>query len=371
MHLDNYRLDDAIMPEREDGMKQLKERVQIGIDSNGKSLYKWATGYTRQEVLLDAARILSEYGQIEALTPQKEGPLFNDYMHEWFENIRSKQVTGRVDEEQGLLKNYIYPFFMGKRLNEIKPGDIDAYFVQSDIQALSTSTAKKHGQFLNMLFRFAMKNGDIGKNPATEYKQLLPRRAAKREALSREDVADIAAHLHALTDEDKLFLSLLLFTGMRRGEALGLQVKHIDPLHSIVHIKQAVRFCHNAPVVKPPKTETSVRTIPIMNGFPFELISSMEPDDYVLGGPTPWTETKERRALQRIGKTIDLHGATPHVLRHTYATLAMSKGVDMKTVQGLLGHATASTTMNIYAHLCKDKILDAAAPLNGMYSTAM
>ncbi len=43
----------------------------------------------------------------------------------------------------------------------------------------------------------------------------------------------------------------------------------------------------------------------------------------------------------------------------------------MKTVQGLLGHATASTTMNIYAHFCKDKILDAATPLNGMYSSVM
>ena len=127
------------MPESEDGMKQLKERVQIGADSNGKPLYKWATGYTRQEVLLDAARILSEHGQIEAITPQKDSPLFNDYMRDWFERIRSKQASGRVYEEQGRLKNYIYPFFMGKRLNDIKPGDIDAYFVQSDIQALSTS----------------------------------------------------------------------------------------------------------------------------------------------------------------------------------------------------------------------------------------
>ena len=352
-------------------MKQIKERVQIGTDSNGKPLYKWATGYTRQEVLIDAAHILSEYGQIELQSPQNKSPLFNDYMRVWFEKIRSKQVPDRIKEELGRLNNYIYPFFEGMHLSEIKPGDIDAYFVQSSIQALSTSTAKKHGQFLNMLFRFALKNGDIEKNPALEYKQNLPKRATKREALSKEDAADIAAHLHELENEDRLFMSLLLFTGMRRGEALGLQVKHIDPLHSIVHIKQAVRFCNNIPVVKDPKTETSVRTIPILDGFPFDLIEGMEPDDFVVGGAKPWTETKERRALQRIKRTIDLHGATPHRLRHTYATLAMSEGVDMKTVQGLLGHATASTTMNIYAHLCQDKILEAAKPLNGLYSTAM
>ena len=230
------------MPEREDGMKQLKERVQIGTDFSGKPLYKWATGYTRQEVLIDAARILSEYGQIELQSPQNDGPLFNDFMRVWFEKIRSRQVPDRIKEELGRLNNYIYPFFEGMHLSEIKPGDIDAYFVQSNIQALSTSTAKKHGQFLNMLFRFALKNGDIDKNPSMEYKQNLPKRATKREALSKEDAVDIAAHLHELENEDRLFMSLLLFTGMRRGEALGLQVKHIDPLHSIVHIRQAVRF---------------------------------------------------------------------------------------------------------------------------------
>ena len=352
-------------------MKQLKECVQIGITDNGKPVYKWATGYSRQEVLQNAARILCEHGQIEAYTPHKEGPLFNDYMRYWYENIRSKQAPDRIDEEKGRLKNYIYPFFEGMRLAEIKPRDIDRYFLQDELQALSTSTVDKHGQFLNMMFRFAIKNEDVDKNPAADYQPLLPKRVKNREALNQGDVEDIITHLPELRDEDNLLLSLLLFTGMRRGEALGLQVKHIDTMQRTVSIRQSLRFLSGKTFVKAPKTLSSIRTIPILNGFPYELISGKEPDDFVLGGASPWTERRFACAWRRIERTINLHGATPHVFRHTYTTFAIASGEDLKTVQGLMGHATASITMDVYAHIQQAKMLNAGEHLNDMYSRPM
>lgn len=368
LNLDNYRLDDKAMSEREDDMKQLKERVQIGITDNGKPIYKWATGYHRQEVLLNAARILSEYGRIEPYEPHKEGPLFNDYMRDWYESIRAKQAPDRIDEEKGRLKNYIFPFFEGMRLEEIKPRDIDRYFLQDEIQALSTSTVDKHGQFLNMMFRFAIRNEDVDKNPVADYQQLLPKRVKNRDALEQADVADIISHLSELRDEDNLLLSLLLFTGMRRGEALGLQVKHIDTLQRTVSIRQSLRYLSGKTLLKPPKTMSSIRTIPILNGFPYELISDRKPDDFVLGGASPWTERRFVCSWQRIEKTINLHGATPHIFRHTYTTFAIASGEDLKTVQGLMGHATASITMDVYAHIQQNKMLKASERLKDMYS---
>ena len=66
--------------------KCIRERVQIGTDANEKPIYEWATGYSRQEVFLNAAAILQKYGQIEG-GPQKEppkAPYFEAYMEEWW-----------------------------------------------------------------------------------------------------------------------------------------------------------------------------------------------------------------------------------------------------------------------------------------------
>ena len=93
----------------------------------------------------------------------------------------------------------------------------------------------------------------------------------------------------------------------------------------------------------------------------------MAEDAFILGVDSPWSGSKYKRAWERIKKTVDLHGATAHIFRHTYATMAIGSGEDIKTVQGILGHSTASTTMNIYAHIQQKQIAEAGRRLNGMY----
>ena len=148
-------------------------------------------------------------------------------------------------------------------------------------------------------------------------------------------------------------------------------MKHINLIQQQVTIVQAVRFEKNQPVIKSPKTKGSVRTISINPGFPYQLIENTDPEAFVLGGDSPWTETKYKRTMERIEKTINLHGATAHILRHTFATLAIGKGMDLKTVQGLLGHSTANTTMNIYAHVQKDRLLQASKQIGDIYKPSM
>lgn len=87
---------------------------------------------------------------------------------------------------------------------------------------------------------------------------------------------------------------------------------------------------------------------------------------YVIGQDKPLTETAYKRTWERIGKKIDLHGATAHVFRHTYITMAAAH-VDIKTLQSIAGHADISTTMNRYAHGRQDKIIAAGQALQTMY----
>lgn len=359
--LENFTESNANMPEGDDGMSRYRERVSI----NGR--LQWISGNTRQELFEKAAALMN--GGAE---PTKGSPLFNGYAEEWFETIRKPTVKyRRYLEGRGILHNYLLPYFEGKRLDEIKYKDVAAYFAQPSIQRLAASTAGNHGEMLNMIFRMAVKDELTDRNPAVDFKQYLPKRKTEREALSAETAREIIDKLPRLKDADRLFISLLIFTGIRRGEALGLQVKDIDRAAKRLHVRQGVTFEHNRPKISPPKTKQSVRTIPIMDGFPFELLEGMKPDDFVLGGAEPWTETTLRRCWERIREKIGLNRITPHIFRHTYATLAIGAGLDLKTVQGLLGHATAYTTANIYAHIQQEKVLAADRLLNSIYVTEM
>ena len=65
----------------------------------------------------------------------------------------------------------------------------------------------------------------------------------------------------------------------------------------------------------------------------------------------------------RITKSIDLHGATPHILRHSYLTYAVGATKDFKTVQGISGHADAFTLLNRYAHPQDDKVMELSSEM--------
>ena len=79
------------------------------------------------------------------------------------------------------------------------------------------------------------------------------------------------------------------------------------------------------------------------------------------------TQQTVKRMWERIGKMIDVHRATPHVLRHTYATLA-APHIDVKTLQTVMGHCDIQTTMNLYTHPQERNIIQAVETLNNVFS---
>ena len=74
------------------------------------------------------------------------------------------------------------------------------------------------------------------------------------------------------------------------------------------------------------------------------------------------------RAFKKIVATIGRPDARPHALRHTAATVAIASGADIKSVQSLMGHATASFTLNVYAHTSEKMMEDTAARMQNYYS---
>lgn len=159
----------------------------------------------------------------------------------------------------------------------------------------------------------------------------------------------MAVYLAALQEHRHgLALSLGLLMGLRRGEICGLRWSDVDLTANVIHIcNQRLRLADGRLIDAPPKSETSVRDIPIPGPLAVQLRAARgHPAAYVCG-LTPSGLAKAHRILvQRLG----LPPLTLHGLRHTMATACLRHGGDMRSLQAILGHASYSTTANIYTH---------------------
>lgn len=155
---------------------------------------------------------------------------------------------------------------------------------------------------------------------------------------------------------------LALYTGLRIGEVCALQWRDIDLQERTLRVCKTVQRIFykewdgrsgSQLVITAPKTSSSLRTLPLA-GFLVPVLGNLlcrDEEAYVLTGERDYLEPKRFRALYR--RFLERHGLPPlrfHCLRHTFATRCIEDGADCKTVSALLGHASVSTTLDLYVH---------------------
>jgi len=164
----------------------------------------------------------------------------------------------------------------------------------------------------------------------------------------------------------------LLYTGLRRGEILALQVKDIDFVKGYITVNKAVEFLCNSPNIKVPKTPKSIRMIPILDPLiPYlkNMTDGKNENDFVFTGYDGNLYTKS--SIQRLFKAFNRDynryigslnnqadetvSFTMHQFRHTFCTMMYDAGVDVKTAQDILGHSSINVTLDIYTHLSREK----------------
>lgn len=252
----------------------------------------------------------------------------------------------------------------GMSLQEMTTNSIQHFF--NEHAYMAQSTARQMRILLHEICAAAVEDGYLAKDPTCSKRLILPTRKKMRGALPTVEFLDVLANLPRLAPRDATLLALLTYTGMRRGEALGLQWGDLDFDTGLISIERNVTFKGNQPVVGTPKSAAGQRSIPMVK----ELRPYLHPKEdhlFVVGnGDTPITESAFDRAWQRIGKTVDLHGATPHIFRHTYLTIMEAAGTDVKTLQTIAGHADIQTTMNRYVHSRLEGIQTAGAAFSAL-----
>lgn len=247
-------------------------------------------------------------------------------------------------------------------IRQIKAPDIKRYINDFARGKKAHKTVTNQLLILNLIFGYAAECGDIEYNPCTSVNvpKDLPRK--RREAATPEDEAKVKASADLW-----LFPFLILYTGLRRGEALALTWGDIDKKNAEIHVTKSLYHEDGTYYIKKPKTSAGTRTIPLLDPLAEKLPKKLgAPGEYVFsidGGKSPLSEAKILTMWRQYARATGVT-ATPHQLRHSYATMLFECGIDVKDAQDLLGHSTIAMTQDIYTHVREKHRKDTASILN-------
>lgn len=271
-----------------------------------------------------------------------------------------------------------------KICNALKMRRSELFRAAGDTNVLSNNTIQHYHRFISSVLSTAVQWQIISSNPCSRVKAPKIQRK-EAQYLDEEQSLEL---LKALENEPimyKTLIMLILYTGMRRGEACGLEWSDIDFENNLVDINKTSTYIpHEGVFDDETKNYSSSRPIKIPESMTAQLREyrkiqaeqRLKLGDKWEGSPKIFTTWKGSAIcpdtvtswFHSFIKRHDLPPVTVHGLRHTNATLLIYNGTNIKTVSDRLGHADVSTTGNIYAHAIKTADEMAAEALEDIFS---
>ncbi len=285
---------------------------------------------------------------------------FGSFARQWQQSQVHRGTT--ADQVDSNLRNHILPSFEHCALAAVRPSDVQAW-VRSRSDVLAPATVEVVYRYLAAIFGAAVKDRIIVRSPCVAIK--LPRPAPAE--VVPATTAEVLLLAETLPKRYRAMVILAAGTGVRQGEAFGVVLRSVDFVRGDLRVdRQLLLRARHLPAIGPPKTDASVRTVPLSDGVVKALVAHLAEFPAVDrvpygslvftaagGGPIHRNRFGEiwRRTIRRSGVRPDL---TFHDLRHYYASLLIRHGESVKVVQRRLGHKTAQETLDTYGHLWPD-----------------
>jgi integrase len=332
-------------------------------DANGKRRY--ISGKTKAEVRTKLRKLLSD--RDAGIAYDSENLTTGAYLDKWLDAVKDtvRQRTWQRHEE--VVRLHLKPTVGNAKLDKLSALKVQTMYRQKLDEGLSPHSVEIIHVTLHKALKQAVRWSLI---PRNVMEAVTPPRPAKTEItpLTQEQVK---ALLRA-AEEDKLyaFYVLAVTTGMRNGELLTLQWRDIDLEAGTLQVQRTI---FNGQV-NAPKTTSSRRTIRLSklatNALKQHRINAAKQriSEWVFstnaGGPIS-VHNVHNRSWKPLLKRVGLpSGTRMHDLRHSAATLLLSRSVPVKVVSEMLGHADVSTTLSIYAHVLPDMQSETASAMD-------
>lgn len=353
-------------------------RYTAGYDpGTGRQIQRSITGKTQKEV---AQKLKAATASIDAgtyIAPSKM--TLKEWLEIWSETYLNNVKPRTVEIYRAIIKNHIIPALGAIRLETLNAHTIQRFYNDCTTKKnLSGKSVKNVHCVMHMSLKQAVASGYLRFNPSEACS--LPR--VEKVELHPFDDTQITAFLNEIRGSRlETLLTFTLFTGLREGEVLGLTWSSIDFDQGCITVSKQLQQNRATGEYVLVSTKNGKGRVIVPASFVMSLLkkhraeqsrsklragSAWVKSDFVftdeLGNHLkPWTLY---RAFKRAAAAIGRPDARFHDLRHSYAVAAIRSGDDIKTVQGNLGHATASFTLDVYGHVTEQMKKESSARMD-------
>jgi integrase len=349
-------------------------RLSLGRDEQGKRRQVFRGGFKKKaDAEAEMVRILQEYNEGTYLEPSKQP--FSDFMKKWFDLSYRKSVEETTANAIWYtVQNHLIPYFKNIPISHVSPRLIDQFYTDKLDHGFSPKYIREFHNLLNRAFSQAIKWSFLKENPVS--KATPPKIKSKEVHPWTQEQAEKFLDLVKFT-ENEAFYIIAIFTGMRRGEILGLKWEDIDFDQGKIHVVRSLsRIRGKGLILKDVKTRKSKRQVSIS---PFVIeklkkhlrqqksLTKRLSEAYQNNGlvfttfnGNPKDPNNVLREFNRYIKQANVPKISIHDLRHLHATLMLKFGENPKVVSERLGHSRVGITLDIYSHVTSDLQNEAA-----------
>ena len=368
---------DGMVRKREDG--RWEGRIVVGHKENGDPIFRYIYADTQKELTAKLRQNITAYQGVD-LTEECRMTL-SEWLDRWLEQMKSVLRPGTINHYRRDMEHHVKPHLGQKKLTQITPADLRKLYDTlkqhgrvhprpGQSRGLSTTTVHGIHTTLHYALKSAVDQRLLPHNPADHVEP--PKVAHKSMTILNEEQLDTFL---AAVEQDSIwkdFFYTELTTGLRLGEICGLMWPDFDAGKGTLSVNRTIHKEKGGRLVTgDTKTYAGTRKIVLPDSIAERLRNRKKCSYSVWIFPNPLkpeAPMNPSTAYHQLKKLLEENGLPDlrfHDLRHTFATHALSNGVDAKTLAGILGHTKASFTVDTYTHTTTDMHKKAAEIVGG------
>lgn len=267
----------------------------------------------------------------------------------WLDEICTTRVKPTtLQSHRSKMEQHIIPALGQRRLRDIKPEHVRAFYADLAEREYSTATIRQVHVILSRCLKVATMEGKIERNPCDNVEPPKTTGPPEIRRLSVAECATVLAWLRRNREPKEVARwSVALLGGLRQGEVLGLDWEHVDWAARAIHVRQAQAYVGGEYILQTPKTARSVRSVPMMNGLYADLhaywVKAGSPRNGLVFGPANTgvdsRKWKNHQRLARIAEPVSVHSC-----RKTTGSMLSDAGVPSRIIADILGQENPEVT---------------------------